>query len=81
MSDFQKPFVWVGGMNPKRFKEYRKDGWPLCPRCGEDELASHLALLWDGREEPHRPTVLECLRNGFVCMACGWEDDRDYPVE
>lgn len=23
---------------------YRADGWPLCPRCGEDELASVVAL-------------------------------------
>lgn len=23
---------------------YRSDGWPLCPRCGEDELASVLSL-------------------------------------
>lgn len=33
---------------------YRSDGWPLCPRCGEDELQS-LAT------PPRADSVLHCL--------------------
>ena len=40
------------------FAEYRSDGWPLCPRCGEDELMSR---------EVH-PTPLDWLK----CLQCGW---------
>jgi hypothetical protein len=35
--------------------DYRADGWPLCPRCGEDEL-------WSA-EIPARPYgMLRCYR-------------------
>lgn len=23
------------------YTELRKDGWPYCPQCGEDELSAH----------------------------------------
>lgn len=41
------------------FTERRKDGWPLCPRCGEDELWSN---------EPHDG-------NAYIagCYRCTWE--------
>lgn len=39
-------------------QEYRSDGWPLCPKCGEDELMS--------REKT--PRVTDWLK----CLACGW---------
>lgn len=60
-------------VNPLRFKEHRKDGWPLCPKCGEDELVSALLQVVD----PMKPTpsLLECLHHGFFCMGCGWADD------
>jgi len=38
--------------------EYRADGWPLCPQCGEDEL-------W-AREVPATPTA------ALTCYLCGW---------
>ena len=38
--------------------EYRRDGWPLCPNCGEDELWSR-AL---------HPVATDPLR----CYVCGW---------
>jgi hypothetical protein len=38
--------------------EYRRDGWPLCPCCGEDELMS--------REFPARTTDM------LQCLACSW---------
>ena len=44
--------------------EYRKDGWPLCPICGEDEL-------WC-RDVP--ANIL-----GIVgCLCCDWESDNDW---
>jgi hypothetical protein len=51
------------------FREFRADGWPLCPRCEEDELYSFLALT-----EARRVTVAECLADprGFRCYRCDW---------
>jgi hypothetical protein len=40
------------------YTEHRKDGWPLCPSCGEDELYS-LA------EGPSIQTIRGCYR-------CAW---------
>lgn len=63
----------VGHMNPHRFTEYRKDGFPLCPKCGEDELVSALMMVWNGSGP--RPTVQDCLRNGFHCLNCEFIED------
>ena len=38
--------------------EYRDDGWPLCPKCGDDELMSS--------ELTPAPT------DSMKCLACGW---------
>jgi len=38
--------------------EYRKDGWPFCPRCGEDEL-------WSAKI-PAQPT------DALSCYRCQW---------
>ncbi|HEV8474577.1 MAG TPA: hypothetical protein VGR82_17500 [Methylomirabilota bacterium] len=38
--------------------EYRADGWPLCPRCGDDELWS--------REVPVSAS------DELTCYLCGW---------
>jgi len=42
---------------------FRKDGWPLCPSCGEDEAYS-LAI-------PADPVKLD------GCYACGWRAKED----
>lgn len=65
---------WRGGMDPKRFKEYRKDGWPLCPKCGEDELVSALCILATSVPD-RKPTIAECLSNGFHCGWCDFNED------
>jgi hypothetical protein len=52
------------------FTEFRADGWPFCPRCGEDELYSHLMLGWT-RDEP--PPVKDCIDSGMKCYRCNWE--------
>lgn len=50
--------------------EYRRDGWPHCPGCGEDELYSDLMMRWNGTTP--RPTLAECHAHEFCCYACGW---------
>ena len=52
------------------FKEFRSDGWPLCPTCGEDELFSGLMFRWNG--EGPRPTLDECFARDFGCNFCGY---------
>lgn len=51
--------------------EYRPDGWPLCPRCGEDELASVVSLggrlrTKDGMLRRAMPT------DEMTCYRCRW---------
>jgi hypothetical protein len=48
--------------------EYRADGWPLCPHCGEDELWSQ--LHWDGLTD--RPPLAAWLAAGLRCYRCNW---------
>ena len=43
--------------------ETRADGWPLCPRCFEDELMS--------QERYASP------QDELNCLACGWEGKID----
>lgn len=50
------------------FKEYRADGWPICPRCEEDELWS--PLRWDGEGE--KPPIQAYIDAGLTCYLCGW---------
>jgi hypothetical protein len=38
--------------------EYRRDGWPLCPNCGDDEL-------WSRALDPRATDPLRCY-------VCGW---------
>jgi predicted RNA-binding Zn-ribbon protein involved in translation (DUF1610 family) len=41
--------------------EYRKDGWPLCPECGEDELWS--TRSFDEPPDPSHP--MRCYNCAF----------------
>lgn len=43
---------------PARYKKFRKDGWPYCPQCEEDELYS-LSV----------PATAETI---IGCYICGW---------
>jgi hypothetical protein len=54
--------------------EFRKDGWPLCPSCGDDELASRVMMAYMGIESA--PTLAECLAGEFFCYACPWDSAR-----
>lgn len=58
-------------MSGSPFKEFTPRGWPLCPKCEEDELYSYLMLGWT---DPDRtPSVEECIAGGMKCYRCGWE--------
>lgn len=62
-------------MNPELVK-LRKDGWPLCPKCGDDELAydvmNETKEQWDHEE---------VMAGTFFCYACRWEGHIKLPVE
>ena len=51
--------------------ETRKDGWPLCPRCGEDELWS--PLIPDPLDS--HPPIAAYIAAGLRCYKCGWDSD------
>lgn len=46
---------------------YRDDGWPLCPRCGEDELYSLATYA-------SIETIAGCYRCGRVDVQTGGSD-------
>ena len=48
------------------FKEFRADGWPLCPHCGKDELGSY--LIWTG--EGDKPSIQSYINAGMYCYYC-----------
>lgn len=56
--------------------EYRADGWPLCPNCGEDEMYS-LHFSETRRNIP--PTLGEYLSRPLRCYACAFEADVPMP--
>lgn len=50
------------------FSEFREDGWPLCPACGEDELWQNI----DAIAFPRVPSLQERIENIVGCYHCGW---------
>lgn len=62
-------------MSDSPYREFRRDGWPLCPRCEEDELYSFLMLGWT-KDDP--PTVRQCIETGMKCYRCSWDSTVDY---
>lgn len=52
-------------------QEYRKDGWPLCPRCEDDELYSFMMIRYNGQGE--QPTLEQCFTDEFRCYHCNWQ--------
>lgn len=51
-----------------KFAEFRADGWPNCPRCGQDEL--HNSPIWTGME---RPPLTAFIAQGLTCYQCNWK--------
>lgn len=54
------------------FHEFREDGWPLCPKCGEDELSSR--LVWPNLE---KPSMIAFVHAGMTCLKCGFEVEEE----
>ena len=50
---------------------YRPDGWPLCPKCHLDELAS-LANWYCPHTDIEPPPWSWWFSKGFSCYACGF---------
>lgn len=55
-------------MTKPLYTEFRKDGWPLCPRCGEDELWAHGPDIIP----PYTPTQAEMIAAIRGCCNCSW---------
>jgi len=71
-------------MSESPFTEYRLDGWPLCPKCGEDELMSFLfpKLNFTHARDTYTinfvintldGSIQDFIDAGMRCIACGWE--------
>lgn len=58
------------------FREFRKDGWPLCPRCEEDELWSSVAIV-----ASRAVTLEECFEGEFTCYYCNWQSEKAKEVK
>lgn len=55
-----------------QYKEFRADGWPLCPNCGEDELYSHLS--WTDYDD--KPAMSDYIKDGLQCYRCQWQSSE-----
>lgn len=60
-------------MSKEYYKEFRPDGWPLCPRCGEDELYS----LFLCADIDKKPTQEELIADGLRCYSCHWASQEN----
>ena len=51
----------------QQFTAFRRDGWPLCPGCGEDEL-------WTPWTPPEgcEANLDDYIANKLSCLRCGW---------
>lgn len=56
------------------YKEFRADGWPLCPRCEEDELYSLKMLNYFG--DSKAPSLQACLEGEMRCYRCAWSSQQ-----
>lgn len=52
------------------YKEFREDGFPLCPDCGQDELYSTLLQSLRGTVLPSLEKILE---EQMKCYYCGFD--------
>lgn len=57
------------------YYEFRKDGWPLCPWCGEEELWC-LGSVEFQKDNQRPPSVAECIEMGLSCYRCTWASSQ-----
>lgn len=55
--------------------EHRADGWPLCPRCGNDELFSTMPPI----EFIGEPPLSRFFGYRFSCYWCRWTGWIEWP--
>jgi hypothetical protein len=61
-------------MSNDAVQQYRKDGWPLCPRCESDELWSpRVSAEWARSPDWTAPFLEEYFAAPFRCYYCNWE--------
>jgi hypothetical protein len=70
-------FWYAWGMPNSPYREFRPDGWPFCPCCGEDELYS--LLDWDGEGE--QSALQQYLDAEMRCYWCDWSSVRAAEIE
>jgi hypothetical protein len=63
-----------------QYREFRKDGWPFCPCCDEDELANPGFSVAFYNEHQRTPTVEEFLESGLICYLCNWHSSELRPL-
>ncbi len=56
-----------------QYKEFREDGWPLCPNCGKDELFNRKFWLKGSTD-----TMDNYINNGLRCYYCSWQSLGDW---
>ncbi len=65
---------------PRPPVELRKDGWPLCPICGEDEVISHLSAMYiyqfQNLHFGQTPPLADYMVAGMSCLVCGWQWEK-----
>lgn len=59
-----------------QYKEFRKDGWPFCPNCKEDELYSQFSSWRNGVEVSPIPTMDDLINHGLRCYRCWWQSSE-----
>lgn len=64
-----------------QYKEFRKDGWPFCPNCEEDELYSLLSNWENGKQIAPELTLDDYINGGLQCYRCQWKSyELKWPV-
>jgi hypothetical protein len=57
------------------YTEFRKDGWPLCPVCGEDELFAGFTPGPSVAEATDEERFALYVAEITGCYSCGWRKD------
>lgn len=56
------------------YREFKEDGWPLCPHCRLDELFCPDTYRFVISNK-HNPNIEECIALGLQCYACHWSSE------
>ena len=65
-------------MDKVEFKKFTKDGLPLCPGCGCNELWSALDVKLIDKDRTG-VSIQDYIDDGLTCNYCGWRSERKEP--